>query len=159
MERIAIFPGSFDPITKGHEDIVRRAIPLFDKIVVAIGVNSAKKYLFSTEERVNWLKDLFADEQKIEVATYNTLTVDFCHSIGAQFILRGLRNSVDFNYEKNIGQMNHVLNKNIETVLFLTTPELSAINANIVRDIYVNGGDISSFVPSKIKLPKFQPNK
>ncbi len=158
MERIAIFPGSFDPITKGHESIVRRALPLFDKIVVAVGINSAKKYLFSTEMRVNWLKTLFADEPKIEVATYTTLTVDYCASIGAGFILRGLRNSVDFNYEKSIAQMNWALNPKIETLFYLTTPDLSAINATIVRDIYVNGGDISAFIPENIKLPKYNPD-
>jgi len=159
MDRIAIFPGSFDPITRGHESIVRRAVPLFDKIVVAVGINSSKKYLFSTEQRVQWLKELFADEIKIEVATYTTLTVDFCQSIGARFIIRGLRNSVDFNYEKSIAQMNWALNNKIETIFYLTTPDLSAINATIVRDIYVNGGDISSFIPVKLKLPNYIPNK
>lgn len=154
MERIAIFPGSFDPITKGHESIIRRSLTLFDKVIVAIGVNSSKKYLFDLEQRQQWLADIFKDEPKISVSTYSVLTVEYCESIGAGFIIRGLRNSVDFNYEKSIAQMNWALNNKIETVFYLTTPDLSAINATIVRDIYMNGGDISAFVPSAITLPK-----
>lgn len=159
MERIAIFPGSFDPITKGHESIVRRALPLFDKVVVAIGINASKKYLFNIEDRLSWLKEIFKDEPKVTVETYTILTVEYCRSIGAGFIIRGLRNSVDFNYEKSIAQMNWALDSKIETIFYLTTPDLSAINATIVRDIYVNGGDISSFIPSSIKLPKFTPQQ
>ncbi len=155
MERIAIFPGSFDPITKGHESIIRRALPLFDKIVVAIGVNSTKKYLFTLEQRKQWLADIFKDEPKISVETYSTLTVNFCQSIGARFIIRGLRNGIDFEYEKSIAQMNLGLNADIETIFYMTTPDQSAINATIVREIYVNGGDISAFVPTAITVPKF----
>lgn len=156
MERIAIFPGSFDPITKGHESIIRRALPLFDKVVVAIGVNSTKKYLFSLEQRKQWLADIFKDEPKVSIDTYSTLTVEYCKSIGAGFIIRGLRNSVDFNYEKSIAQMNRDLSPDIESIFYMTNPELSAINATIVREIYINGGDISAFVPSAISLPKYQ---
>ncbi len=152
MNRIAVFPGSFDPITLGHESIIRRSLPLFDKLIVAIGVNSAKKYLFSLEQRQAWLKELFMDEPKIEVATYSKLTVKFCEEIGAKFIVRGLRNSADFTYEKSIAQMNLAMNNSIETIFYPTAPALSAITATIVRDIYVNGGDITSFVPSKIKI-------
>ncbi len=153
MERVAIFPGSFDPITKGHESIIKRAIPLFDKIVIAIGVNSSKKYLFDLAQREAWLKEIFKDYPSISVATYHILTVEYCKSIGAQFIIRGLRNSVDFNYEKSIAQMNWAIDSSIETIFYLTTPDLSAINATIVRDIYVNGGDIQPFIPQAITIP------
>jgi pantetheine-phosphate adenylyltransferase len=156
MERIAVFPGSFDPITKGHESIIKRALPLFDRIVVAIGINSSKKYLFDLEQRKEWLREIFKDQPQITIATYQTLTVEFCREIGASVIIRGLRNSVDFNYEKSIAQMNRVLDSGIETIFYLTTPELSAINATIVRDIYVNGGEISSFIPSAITIPKIK---
>ena len=149
--KIALFPGSFDPITKGHQDIIERATPLFDKIVVGIGTNTAKKYLFSIEERTQWIKTTFEKNKKIEVLPYKGLTVDFCREIGANYILRGLRNSSDFNYESSIGQMNKALDHQIETICLLTSPEFTAINSTIVRDIIINKGDASKFVPSVIK--------
>ncbi|MCB0400589.1 MAG: pantetheine-phosphate adenylyltransferase [Flavobacteriales bacterium] len=148
--RTAVFPGSFDPITKGHQDIVERALPLFDKVIVAIGTNSAKNYLFSLEERKMFIEETFHNP-KIEVATYDGLTVDFCKKAGAQFIIRGIRNAIDYNYENSIAQMNKMMHSDIETLFLPTNPELSAINSTIVRDIFVNGGDISKFVPASIK--------
>ncbi|MES2628856.1 MAG: pantetheine-phosphate adenylyltransferase [Bacteroidota bacterium] len=159
MERIAIFPGSFDPITKGHEDILRRALPLFDKIIVAIGVNSTKKYMFTLDERKESIKKVFAGEPKIAVEVYQKLTVAYCRETGANYIIRGLRNSMDFNYEKSIAQMNRELDKTIETVFYITAPELSAINSTIVREIYLNGGDISAFVPAGMNVPPHIPQQ
>ncbi|MCO6499775.1 MAG: pantetheine-phosphate adenylyltransferase [Vicingus serpentipes] len=149
--KIAVFPGSFDPITKGHEDIIKRGTSLFDKIIIGIGTNTAKKYLFTIEERIQWIKATFADNEKIEVAQYNGLTVDFCKKMKADYILRGLRSSADYSYEAPIGQMNKSLDKQIETIYLLTSPELAAINSTIVRDIIINGGDASQFVPSAIQ--------
>lgn len=154
MEKIAVFPGSFDPITKGHESVIKRALPLFDRIVVAMGVNTSKNYLFPKEQRLAWLKEIFADEEKIEVREYSKLTVDFCKEIGAKYLLRGLRNSLDFNYEKNIAHMNQAMRPDIETIFILTTPDLAAINASIVREIYKNNGEIQQFIPQKITIPQ-----
>lgn len=152
MSKIAIFPGSFDPITKGHELVVNRALPLFDQIIIAVGSNSQKKNLFPVEKRIQWIKDTFAGESKVSVRTYSGLTVDFAESTGASFILRGLRTSADFEFERAIAQMNKAMKPGIETIFLLTTPELSAITSTIVRDIINNGGDASAFVPEKVKL-------
>lgn len=154
-KKVAVFPGSFDPITKGHESIIKRALPLFDQIIVAIGVNSQKSYLFPLETREQWLKDIFKDEPKVEVVQYQKLTVELCKDYNAQFILRGLRNTLDFNYEKNIAQMNKAMESGIETIFYITDPELSSINATIVREIYKNGGDISKFTPNGIHIPPY----
>ncbi|MBL4625437.1 MAG: pantetheine-phosphate adenylyltransferase [Flavobacteriales bacterium] len=151
MEKVAVFPGSFDPITKGHESIIKRALPLFDKIVVAIGVNSSKKYMFSLEQRLNFCKKTFGDD-KISVETYEGLTIDYCSTIGAKYLLRGLRTSADFEFERGIAQMNNAMNLEIETIFMLTPPELSAISSTIVRDIIKNGGDVSQFIPKGISL-------
>ena len=150
MERIAVFPGSFDPITKGHESIIRRAIPLFDHIVVAIGENIEKKSYFTLEQRMNWIKATFSGEQSITVVSYKGLTVDLCEKMNARFILRGLRTSADFEFERSIGQINKNLDPGIETVFLLTTPEYTALNSSIVRDILKNGGDPSQFVPDAV---------
>ncbi len=151
-KRIAIFPGSFDPITKGHENILHRALPLFDEIVVAIGKNSSKQNFFSLEQREAWIKQVFANEPKVKVETYTGLTIEFCKKMNAQFILRGLRTSADFEFEKAIAQNNKVMAPGIETIFILPIPELSAINSTIVRDIIRNNGDASQFVPDGINL-------
>ena len=149
--KIAVFPGSFDPITIGHQDIIERALPLFDKIIVAIGINSSKKYHFSLTQRTEFIQLTFKNNPKIEVTTYQGLTINFCKNIGAQFILRGIRNSADYLYENSIAQMNKAMDEDIETIYLSTIPALSAINSTIVRDIIVNKGDASQFVPSVLK--------
>jgi len=148
--KIAVFPGSFDPITLGHQNIIERALPLFDKIVVAIGQNSAKKYLFTLEQRTDFIELSFSSP-KIEVISYNGLTIDFCKTVNANYILRGIRNSADYLYENSIAQMNKAMESDIETIFIPTIPELSAINSTIVRDILINGGNVEQFVPSAIK--------
>lgn len=151
-KRIAIFPGSFDPITKGHENILRRALPLFDEIIIAIGRNSSKQSYFSIEQREKWIRQVFANEPKVRIETYTGLTIDFCKKMNAKFILRGLRTSADFEFEKSIAQNNNIMAPDIETVFILPISELSAINSTIVRDIVRNGGDASPFVPKGIDL-------
>ncbi len=148
--KIAVFPASFDPITKGHEEIARRALPLFDKIILAIGVNSQKKTLFSLVQRQKWLEDVFADEPQIVVDTFVNLTADYCKTIGAKYLIRGLRNASDFDYEKTISQLNHIIGDGIETIFFISLPEYSHISSTIVREIIKGGGDASPFVPSKV---------
>ena len=148
--RVSVFPGSFDPITLGHQNIVERATPLFDKIIVAIGKNATKKYHFSLEQRIEMIKLTFNNNPKIEIVSYTGLTVDFCKQQNANYILRGIRNIADYTYENSIAQMNHAMEKDIETIFMSTIPELSAINSTIVRDIIINGGDASQFVPAEI---------
>lgn len=146
----AVFPGSFDPITNGHEDIIRRAIPLFDEIIVAIGVNADKKYMFTLDERKKFIEETFKDEPKVKVETYQGLTIDFCKEKKAQFILRGLRNPADFEFEKAIAHTNRVLSK-IETVFLLTAASTSYISSSIVRDVLRNGGDYTVLVPKAVR--------
>ena len=145
----AVFPGSFDPITLGHVDIIKRAIPLFDEIIIAIGINADKKYMFETEERKKFIELTFKDEPKIKTETYTGLTVDYCKKIDANFILRGLRNPADFEFEKAIAQTNRKLS-GIETVFLLTSAETSYISSSIVRDILRNNGDVSVLVPTSV---------
>jgi pantetheine-phosphate adenylyltransferase len=152
MERIAVFPGSFDPITVGHESVIRRACRLFDKIIVAIGENSEKQSFFTIEQRLEWIRQTFADEPKVEVARYSGLTVDFCKKTNARFLLRGLRTSADFEFERSIGQVNKKLYADIETVFLLTAPEHTSLNSSIVRDILRHGGDASQFVPKAVRF-------
>jgi pantetheine-phosphate adenylyltransferase len=147
--RRAVFPGSFDPITLGHVDIINRALPLFDEIVIAIGINADKKYMFALEERINFIKENYVNVPKIKVETYSGLTIDFCKKINADFILRGLRNPADFEFEKAIAQTNRKLSK-IETVFLLTSASTAYISSSIIRDILRNGGDISSLVPNSV---------
>lgn len=151
-KRIALFPGSFDPITLGHYDIIQRAVPLFDKIVIGIGTNVSKKYMFTIEQRVQFIQEAFKDFENIEVTPYEGLTVDFCDEIGAQFILRGLRNPADFEFEKAIAHANRKMNNKIEMVFLLTSSGKSYISSSIVRDVMKNGGDYSSFVPDSVKI-------
>ena len=148
--RIAVFPGSFDPFTIGHEDIIRRALPLFDKIIVAIGHNSEKKNMFELNVRLKWIEKIFDNEKKVLAEAYEGLIVDFCKLNSAQYILRGLRSSVDFEYEKAIGQMNQSLSPEIETIIFLSHPEHSHINSTIIRDIILHMGDVSAYVPQEV---------
>ena len=152
MNKTAVFPGSFSPFTIGHQCVIDRAIPLFDKIIIAIGINSKKNQYFSIEERIQWIKDVYADNPKITVQFYEGLTVDFCKRENANFILRGLRDSHDFKFEKNIAQMNQKLNNEIETIFLITPPEISHISSTIIRDIIKNGGDVSKFIPKQINL-------
>ncbi|MFH1321117.1 MAG: pantetheine-phosphate adenylyltransferase [Bacteroidota bacterium] len=152
MKKTAVFPGSFDPITKGHESIVKRAIPLFDEIVIAIGINSTKEHYFPLEKRIDWLNKVFVNEVTVRIEKYEGLTVDFCNEINAQYILRGLRTSADFEFERTIALMNKAMVLEIETVFILSIPELSAINSTIVRDILSCGGDASQFVPEGVDL-------
>jgi pantetheine-phosphate adenylyltransferase len=150
--RRAIFPGSFDPLTLGHYDIIHRGITLFDELIIAIGVNSDKKYMFSLEDRKQFIKDAFIDEPKIKVLTYEGLTVDFCKKVNANFILRGLRNPADFEFEKAIAHTNRKLSE-IETVFLLTSSGKSYISSSIVRDVIKNGGDVSGLVPESVRVP------
>ena len=145
--KIAVFPGSFDPITNGHIDLVRRFAPLFDKIIVAVGVNSAKKGLFSLEQRLEWLEEVFKDDEGIEVGSFEGLTVNYCKKEKAQYLVRGLRNASDFDYEKTISQLNNIIGDNVETLFFISKPEYSHISSTIVREIIKGKGDISTFVP------------
>jgi pantetheine-phosphate adenylyltransferase len=152
MIRKAVFPGSFDPITIGHYAIVERALPLFDEIIIAIGENSNKKYLFTLEQRIEHLKQAFGKLNKVSIVSYSGLTVEFCKKINAQYILRGLRNINDFEYEKAIAQMNKSMENNIETIFIVTEPKYSAINSTIVRDILLHGGNVEDFLPIGVKL-------
>lgn len=149
--KTALFPGSFDPLTLGHEDVVRRAAALFDRVVVGIGVNSNKKNMFSPEQRMAWIEAAFADLPQVGVACYQGLTVDYAKSIGAQFIVRGLRNPADFEFEKAIAQTNRELEPGIETVFFQTGARFSHIASSHVREIIRYGGDYRLFVPAAVR--------
>lgn len=151
MEKIALFPGSFDPFTIGHESVGRRALSLFDKIIIAIGYNTNKEGFFPLNKRIDWIKQVFKDEPKVEVDKYTGLTVDFCKQTGAKYILRGLRTSSDFEYERAIAQMNKVMYPELETVFILTRPEHTHITSTVVRDIILYGGNPDSFLPEAIK--------
>ena len=155
---IAVFPGSFDPITVGHQSIIKRALPLFDKIIIGVGVNSTKSSMFDVEKRMKWIRDSFSNESKIEVKSFKGLTVDFCIQEDAKFILRGLRTAADFEFERGIGQVNKLLKSDIETVFMLTSTAHTPISSSIVRDVYKNGGDIASLVPKEI-IEKINKNK
>lgn len=152
MKRIAVFPGSFDPFTIGHESIVCRSLHLFDEIVVAVGKNSSKANMYSLEQRIEWISAIFKDVPSVKVTAYEGLTVNFCKEIGAGFILRGLRTSSDFEYERPIAQMNKALAYEVETIFVTALPEHVAISSSIIRDIVRNGGDASPFVPIVVKL-------
>ena len=148
--RICLFPGTFDPLTLGHVDIITRSLPLFDKIVVGIGINTSKAPMFSPEQRLNWLKEIFKNDQKVEGAVYEGLTVNFCRVIGAKFILRGIRYVSDFEYEKTIADANRTLDRSIETIFLTGEPKYTSVASTIVRDIIKNGGDASHFLPPEV---------
>lgn len=156
MKKIAVFPGSFDPFTIGHEGIVLRALELFDEIIIAVGANALKKSYFSLETRKAMISKVFRNEPRIKVDHYEGLTVDYCKKHGAKYILRGLRTSADFEFERAIAQVNRALAENIESVFLLTKPEHTSINSTIVRDIIRSGGDASMFVPSVIDLREYK---
>jgi pantetheine-phosphate adenylyltransferase len=145
--RKAVFPGSFDPITTGHVDLVRRALPLFDEIIVAIGINSQKQTLFEVDQRKLWIEQVFADEPRIKVDVFEGLTVHFCKKVDARYLIRGLRNASDFDYEKTISQLNHIVGGAIETVFLISRPEFSHISSTIVREIIKGKGDAKPFLP------------
>ena len=151
MKRKAVFPGSFDPITNGHYDIIKRSLPLFDEVIVAIGINAEKKYMFTLDERKRFIEEAFKDEPKVSVITYEGLTIDLCRKLDAKFILRGLRNPADFEFEKAIAHTNRKLSK-IETVFLLTASNTSYISSSIVRDVIRNKGDYTVLVPDSVKI-------
>lgn len=150
MSRICLFPGTFDPITLGHEDIINRAIPLFDKIIVGIGVNTSKAPMFTPQQRLDWINTIYKDYDMVEGAIYEGLTIDFCKKIGANFILRGIRYVSDFEYEKTIADANRTLDKSIETVFLTGEPKYTSVASTIVRDIIKNHGDASPFLPEEV---------
>jgi len=150
MPRICLFPGTFDPVTLGHIDIIDRALPLFDKIIVGIGINSAKSPMFSAEQRMAWIQEIYKDDPRVESAVYEGLTVNYCNTIHARFILRGIRYVSDFEYEKTIADANRTLDKSIETVFLTGEPKYTSVASTIVRDILKNGGDASPFLPEVV---------
>ena len=156
MKKVAVFPGSFDPFTIGHEAIIRRALSLFDEIIIAVGANALKKNFYPLETRKEMITRVFKNEPRVRVDHYEGLTVDYCKKNGAGYLLRGLRTSADFEFERAIGQVNKSMAPNIESVFLLTVPEHSFINSTIVRDIIRNGGDASKFVPAAINLKDFK---
>ncbi len=158
MQKIAIFPGSFDPFTIGHESVVNRAVSMFDKIIIMIGYNANKKSFFPIEKRIRWINQVFKDVDKVEVRLHDGLTVDFCKEVGAKYILRGLRTSADFEYERAIAQINKKMHPEIETVFLLTLPEHTPVNATIIRDIVFHGGDASQFLPKGLDMEEFKMN-
>ncbi len=150
MKKVAVFPGSFDPITKGHENVIKRAIPLFDKIIIAVGENAQKSNYFNLDDRVKWIEKVFENDENISVKTYSGLTTEFCKSVDSKFLLRGLRTSADFEFERSIGQVNKRLYPEIETVFMLTASEFTPISSSIVRDIHRHKGSILQFIPEAI---------
>jgi pantetheine-phosphate adenylyltransferase len=150
--RIALFPGTFDPLTLGHTDIIDRALPLFDKLYIGIGVNSNKQPMYDLEKRIQWIKEVYKNEPKIEAITYSGLTAEFCKTIKAQFILRGIRYVSDFEYEKSIADVNRMMDDKLETVFLTCSPEYSSFSSTLVRDIIRNNGDVSKFLPKEVNI-------
>jgi pantetheine-phosphate adenylyltransferase len=158
MQRIALFPGTFDPITIGHLDIIDRSLPLFDKLIIGIGRNANKEPMFSDEQRKSWIKEIYKGNSKVDAIVYDGLTITACEEVGANFILRGIRYVNDFEYEKAIADMNRALNKNIETVFLTCLPQYTSVASTLVRDVLRNGGDVTPFVP-KIVSDSIQKKK
>lgn len=150
MSRICLFPGTFDPVTLGHVDIINRALPLFDKIIVGIGINTSKAPMFSPEQRLQWIREIYKDEERVEGAVYEGLTINFCKKVNALFILRGIRYVSDFEYEKTIADANRTLDKTIETIFLTGEPKYTSVASTIVRDIIRNGGDAGPFLPEVV---------
>ncbi len=148
--RICLFPGTFDPVTLGHVDIIDRSLPLFDKVIVGIGLNTAKSPMFSPEQRLQWIQEIYKDKPQVEGAVYEGLTIEYCKIIGAKFILRGIRYVSDFEYEKTIADANRTLDKSIETVFLTGEPKYTSVASTIVRDIIRNGGNASPFLPDEV---------
>lgn len=150
MEKIAVFPGSFDPFTIGHEEIVRRGLKIFDKIIIAVGINPGKREFLDTASRIALIRKAFADTERVEVAPYAGLTVDFCKEVDSHIIIRGLRTAADFEYERSVGQANRAMDREIETVFILTSTVNTFVSSTIVRNIYMNGGDVTKFLPERL---------
>ena len=155
MDKIAVFPGSFDPFTVGHESIVRRALDLFDRVIIAVGENAEKKNLFSIEMRLKMISKVFQGENRVEITRFSGLTVEFCRRHNASYIVRGLRTAADFEYERAMGHMNWKMAPEIDTVFLLTSTEHTPVNSTIVRDIIKHGGDASMFVPASINISHY----
>ena len=152
MQKIAVFPGSFDPFTKGHENVISRALPLFDKLFIAIGHNSEKRSFFTLDQRLKMIGKLYQDEPRVVLDYYEGLTVDYCKKAGAQYLLRGLRTAADFEYERAIAQINRKMNPGVETVFILAVPEFTPVNSTIIREILKYGGDASQFLPDRMVI-------
>lgn len=157
MEKVAVFPGSFDPFTVGHESIALRALTIFDKVVIAVGYNASKKSFFPLEQRLAMIRKVFEHEPRIEVISYEGLTVDLCKRIKVNNILRGLRTSADFEFERAVGQVNKAMHSELETVFLLTAPEHTSVNSTVIRDILLHHGDPSQFLPKSINIKEYLP--
>jgi|EP01136_Pigoraptor_vietnamica_P003291 pantetheine-phosphate adenylyltransferase len=152
MQRICLFPGTFDPITLGHVDVIKRSVSLFDKLIIAIGINSQKAPMFTIEQRIAWIEEIFKEYPQISVTSYSGLTINFCKEVGAQYMIRGIRYISDFEYEKAIADMNRMLMPEVETLFLTCAPEYSTISSTIVRDVIRNNGDVSKIVPKEVKF-------
>jgi pantetheine-phosphate adenylyltransferase len=152
MQRICLFPGTFDPVTMGHVDVIERAVSMFDKLIVGVGINSSKQPMFTLEQRTKWIADIFKNDSRVEVMGYEGLTVDFCKKVDAHYILRGIRYIADFEYEKAIADMNRMLAPDIETIFLTCSPMYSTISSTLVRDVIRNGGNAGMFLPKEVKL-------
>lgn len=152
MQRVCLFPGTFDPITLGHVDVIKRSVSLFDKLIIAIGVNSQKTPMFTIEQRIAWITEIFKDYPQISVTSYSGLTIHYCKEVGAQYMMRGIRYIADFEYEKAIADMNRMLAPEIETIFLTCAPEYSTISSTIVRDVIRNNGDVSKIIPTEVRF-------